>query len=343
MRLLTIFILFLSCFLSLLEADYIIPETTVLGWGYNSYITGPASIGINPAGVSDTKYDYFSITLIKPFVFHNFNLLFKLQNSFGINISISQTGEFYSYNAGIGGRITDYLNAGVNFGILRESPVFRDKIDYAFSPGIQFKVKRYSTSSPIGIKAGLYFRNILTGDNLIFYKDYTKPSFEYGIMFKAMIQDLTFYIGGKYFEEKQDFSAGAEYKLTELISLWTGVKTDKQLTGGIKLGDIGENIAAGISYDLDIKEEFYSLSYTRSIGKLKTIIKRKRRRRITRRTLERQKELINEGLIYYREKDYEKAKRLWQKAYKLAPRSKYGKEAKKYLQRVRRILREIEE
>ncbi len=88
---LLIFIFVLIFNISHINAYFNEPDVTSLGWGIISAINGPASIGINPAGLPGARADYFSITLIKPFLFHNFNLLFILKNKLGIGISFLQS------------------------------------------------------------------------------------------------------------------------------------------------------------------------------------------------------------------------------------------------------------
>jgi tetratricopeptide (TPR) repeat protein len=137
-------------------------------------------------------------------------------------------------------------------------------------------------------------------------------------------------------------------KILQNFVLNLGFEKNYILTG-FKISDEFSSLDCGFKYNFNNKNYDYIISYVKSIGEInkevsaQKEIQIKEREKVSEKVLEKQKELIEEGLLYYRQNDYKKAKEIWENAYKLAPDSKYGREAKKYIERVNKILKQIGE
>ncbi|MBU1076315.1 MAG: tetratricopeptide repeat protein [Spirochaetes bacterium] len=336
-----IFFLIITTGIHSLYAYYDDPDKISLGWGVVADVSGPASIGVNPAGIGDSNPSFFSVTMRNPFVFHNVNVLFKLPKKVGLGFSALQINEFHTFETALGLRISEYFNFGFNFALQREYPDEEtEESDLSISTGLQIKFKKYSTLSPWGISMGLFLRNQKTIENLKIYTNFTKLSFDYGIMVNALQKNLKLHLGGNYYDEDSNFSVSISHGV-EIANFRLGFNTADQILYGLKLGKSTGNIAFGGSRNYEEDINYFTLSYTKAFWWSSEALQDKKKA-LSGKDLSRQKDLIDKGLIYYRDKDYKKAKQLFQQAIWIAPNSKYGKEANDYLKRVNRILQEID-
>ncbi|MBN1898625.1 MAG: hypothetical protein JW827_07590, partial [Spirochaetes bacterium] len=326
--------------ISSLQAYYYDPEQIYTGYGIVADNTGPASIGVNPAGIGGTHASIFSVTLIDPGVLHNMNVLYKLNKNFGFGFSVVSMGEFHSYETGLGIGMKDMFNLGFNIAIHRElAGATNEQVNYGFSTGLQVSIKDYYANSPLGISTGIHLKNAVSQPDLNFYTNFTLFTLDYGVAAEVLVPDLRVYLGLNYNGYDSAVSASVNYGW-KFINAGIGLNSRDELFYGIRLGKLTGNIALGITSNLENDTGFGALSYTKSFGKL--LIPIRRQSTVTRKDLRTQRELIDQGLKYYRAKDYKKARSLFSKAYWIAPKSQYGKEANDYLQRVNRILKEIQ-
>jgi len=317
-------------------------DITGIGYGYVSDVYGPDAVGINPSFLADIEGEWFSVSLIKPFVFHNISFALGISRNIGVGLHIMQDEDFNLYSTAVGINMLDFIDLGVMLSLQRELISFKN--NFSISPGFNISLKTYRRKSPFDMNLGLFAENLIAGDNLLAYKYYSKLDIIYGLSFSILLKELRFYLGGEYFDTKNHISFSADYNLFRILNLRGGMNSEKEVLLGLKFGNSYNYLSVGSKIQKEPSDIFYSISYTRSIT---TGLEQREQvrsiKRVSRRTLNKQKELIERGLNYYREKDYTNAKEEWQKAYNLAPESKYGQEARKYLQRVERILKQIGE
>jgi len=343
------FLIFLIFFVNNLIAESynFSPEIYSKGFGAITEINYPEAIFLNPSRIAEAKFDYFSFSIIKPLKFYQLSILFfpKIDlNNFGLGIGILQKDSFISYEFSSGIKINNYFYSGINLAIYRA--IFNDeKIGFGFSPSLQFNLKEFESYSQFEFKSAFYLKNILRKE-IENYKDFTKLTIQYGFSFKLYLSEITYYLGGDYNSSLFNFGIGV--KILQNFVLNLGFEKNYILTG-FKISDEFSSLDCGFKYNFNNKNYDYIISYVKSIGEInkevsaQKEIQIKEREKVSEKVLEKQKELIEEGLLYYRQNDYKKAKEIWENAYKLAPDSKYGREAKKYIERVNKILKQIGE
>ncbi len=300
-------------------------ETEFYNLGYGNIANNlvPQYAVNNSAVLNESIDKYFTVGMKKPLQLYSFNISFPfLNNKNGLLFIKNYNDRLNLYGLGIGVIKFNIINVGSMFSFAHSN----NNYSISFSP--QFLIDIADN-----FVFGLNLNNIISTGEL----------YDYNIIsgLGIYLDFIRFFPGVSYANKTLNWSIGMDINL-DIIGIQIGVGKNDILLG------INFNIKNNYIFELSSKINFdnknsdYTLSYSQRILLFdKKSTKRKIRRRVSSRILNKQKKLIESGLDVYKKKDYESAYKIWNRAYRLAPSTKYGREAKKYLIRVKNILRQI--
>ncbi len=295
-----------------------------VGWGECSIGRIPF-LNLNSAFLKENNDFYFSTGVRKTIGLDNFYIVFPFFNNNSAYISVERENNLLkNYETGFFLFNISTFNVGLNFNLISHNST-------SFHISSDFLLTLFDK-----IKWGMKFNNIINignGDN-----DF---NFESGILIPFNI--ISFLPGISYNDGEISFSSGIIMDF-DFFTLQFSYIYKNEINFALLFNFYDFYYLMGkFDYDIENKDITYRFQYSQRVNFYKKNKRRVIRKRISKRTLNKQKILINKGLEYYRNKDYEKAYKTWRKAYWLAPSSRYGREAKKYLNRVKNILEQIKE
>ena len=312
-------------------------EGIACGYGREVLLGSGESIIYNSSQIAELNenQNYIFVNFRKPGEFQYFGVVLTPvinEKSYQVGFSIIQDTGITSYNFSFYLLNFSQIFFGSKFSLIKQKIKSFDKdnkYSFTFSPGIFVD---FGSIRERELKFGAVMENLFnTLDSKV------EANLFSGLGVYNLFEDFDLFLGIRLQKEDFDFSGGIEYGVNNNLSLYGGYSTETKLGIGVGYRFTSSRLVMGINTDLkDYNYEITYEIYTSGEGT------KKRGRRITRAVLNKQKRLLQEGLQYYREKEYEKAKKVWLKAYRLAPYTKYGQKARKYLNKVNKILKAIE-
>ncbi len=313
-------------------------EGIACGYGREVLSGSGESIIYNSSQIAELNenQNYIFVNFRKPGEFQYFGVVLTpviSEKTYQVGFSIIQNTGITSYNLSFYLFNFSQIFFGSKFSLIKQKvrPFEKDnKYSFTFSPGMFVD---FGSIKERELKFGAVMENLFnTLDSKVEVNLFS------GLGVYDLFEDFDLFLGIRLQKEDFDFSGGIEYGVNNNLSLYGGYSTETKLGIGGGYRFTSSRVVAGISTDL--KDFNYEITYEIYIPEKET--KKGVRRRVTRAVLNKQKRLLQEGLQYYREKEYKKAKKVWLRAYRLAPYTRYGQKARKYLNKVNKILKVIE-
>lgn len=330
--------------LTVCRATYAIPENIYKGYGYAAGVDSINAAVVNPANLYLLNREEVSFILVRPVDFYSFLFGVPLFKDFYLGLGfLSLSPQFQQFRAGFSLLNSEYIKLGVSTGIDRERGADEDRAGFALSPGATLLL----LSAPavnFNLILGVHCHNLFTINNFQTATNFSRTAVDTGLRMELFIRNLFLNLGGDYDLSGFRTSVGLEYLFLGFINFGAALLEGDRVNFGFTMNFKNHFIGAAF------ESESYSLSYTFSLNNLAAQASRQQQRRQVRhesrvspRILIKQRQLMDEGLKLYREKQYEKARAVWRKVVSLAPSTDYAKEARSYIDRVNSILKSIGE
>ncbi|MDD5065431.1 MAG: hypothetical protein PHF84_00140 [bacterium] len=320
------------------------PENIYSGYGYVAGVDNINSVVINPANLYVVNNDEIYITFSRPFLFHSVAFGFPLGTDFYLGMAfVAATNNFHQYRAGFNMLNSEYIKLGLTTGLDREiQSRGSDRVGVALSPGLTVLLIS-SEDIDFNLTLGVNYKNLMRYNNFKSTTNFTKNNIDMGLRSELFIKDLFVNLGANYFSGDLKYSTSVEYLVLNELNIGLGIR-ENDVVFGFTINFLNNFMAFGY------EKKNYSLSYCVSLNNMLVMRTEKAARKkvrhvkpVSRSVLNKQKQLLDEGLKLYKEKQYEEAKQTWQKLIRMAPSTDYAKEARNYIQKVNNILRSFNE
>jgi hypothetical protein len=353
--------------IALLSAPVAASPTAIgQGYGFLASEGNAESSAINPSGLHSLQNDIFAIAFTGPSfgLAEAFTVLKTSFKSlpFGLGCSFLSPELQRIYAAvPFGFPKLPWLNLAPVLSIDREyHPAANDRFGVGLGAGALLVFPADKKDQHLDFSVGISGINLFTWNQFTTTDRIADRTLLCGLRLETFIHELILNTGGSWdFDVKKvsrayDWSAGLEYGGIGRI------KIEDVLLGEPRFGAVryARSTAAFISWTL--RSHTFTLSYLTGdkgdsfeIGYRLRAMSRpvapapkkhpKAKRKATAADLERQKNLLNEGLQLYKAKQYDEAVATWERSIRIEPDNETANEARGYIEKVTELLKGIEE
>ena len=319
---------------------YTLPENIYSGYGYVAGVNNINALFVNPANLFHINSDEMYITFNEPFSFYSFAAGFPIFQNQYVGVGFLSTLPVDTLKIGVNFLDAEYIKLGLTTGIDHQK-LPSDKIGLSFTPGLTALIIKDENIN-FNLAFAATYQNLIAINSFTNVNDESSGYLNLGLRNELFIKNLFLNLGTEYIINKFNFSASMEYYLFNFMNIGLTLK-NSDLAIGTSI--YFKNHFIAISYQKNLLSIGYCFSLSDSAeGSLfeKKVHKNFQLSRvISQGTLDKQKELLDEGVKLYKDQKYDEAKKVWIKVINLAPETEYAKEAKNYITKVNNILENV--